>query len=100
MRNGTIRFVIALGEDLTTPEAGFTKEDLEGLDYLLTIHHSENETTRMSDVVLPGVTIGAAYLMKCTDSFLMMVLLAGFVFVISGLRELKNPENAFLKKRN
>ena len=50
--------------------------------------------------VLPGVTIGAAYLMKCTDSFLMMVLLAGFVFAISGLRELKNPENAFWKKRN
>lgn len=61
VRNGTVRFVIALGEDLTSPEAGFTKEDLEGLDYLLTIHHSENETTRMSDVVLPGVTFAEKY---------------------------------------
>lgn len=50
--------------------------------------------------LLPGVIIGAAYLLRCNDSFWMMALLAGVVFVISGMRELKNPENAFLKKRN
>ena len=56
VRNGSIRFLIVLGEDLTAPEAGFTAEDLAGLDYLLVMHHSENETTKAADVVLPGVT--------------------------------------------
>ena len=30
---------------------------------------------------------------------IMMLLLAGIVFLLSGLRELKDPENTFLKKR-
>ncbi len=50
--------------------------------------------------LLPGAAIAAAYLLKLSDSFVMMVLLAGGVFAVSGLRELKNPENAFLKKRS
>lgn len=48
--------------------------------------------------LLPGGAIGAAYLLKVNDSFLMMVLFAGTVFAVSGLRELRRPENAFLKK--
>lgn len=61
VRNGSIRFLIALGEDLTAPEAGFTKEDLAGLDYLLCVSHSENDTTRAADVVLPGCTFAEKY---------------------------------------
>lgn len=49
--------------------------------------------------LLPGAAIGASYLLRCNDSFGMMVLFAGAVFAVSGLRELKDPENAFLKKR-
>ena len=52
--------MIVLGEDLTE-EAGFTAEDLAGLEYLLVIHHSENETTKAADVVLPGVTFAEKY---------------------------------------
>ncbi len=48
--------------------------------------------------LLPGAAIAAAYLLKANDSFVMMVLFAGAVFVFSGIRELKDPENAFLKK--
>lgn len=61
VRNGSIRFLIVLGEDLTSEEAGFTAEDLAGLDYLLVMHHSENETTKAADVVLPGVTFAEKY---------------------------------------
>lgn len=60
VRNNSIRFMIVLGEDLTE-EAGFTAEDLAGLEYLLVIHHSENETTKAADVVLPGVTFAEKY---------------------------------------
>ncbi len=48
---------------------------------------------------LPGAAIGAAYLLRVNDSTLMMILLAGAVFALSGLRELKDPENAFLRKK-
>ena len=60
VRNNSIRFMIVLGEDLTE-EAGFTAEDLAGLEYLLVVHHSENETTKAADVVLPGVTFAEKY---------------------------------------
>jgi NADH-quinone oxidoreductase subunit G len=60
VRNNTIRFMIVLGEDLTE-EAGFTAEDLAGLDYLLVVHHSENATTKAADVVLPSVTFAEKY---------------------------------------
>lgn len=49
--------------------------------------------------LLPTAAIGASYLLKCNDSFWTMVLMAGTVFALSGLRELKDPENAFLLKR-
>ena len=61
VRNNSIRFVISLCEDLTSPEAGLTKEDLAGLDYLLAIAHTESETTKMADVVLPSVTFAEKY---------------------------------------
>ena len=48
--------------------------------------------------LLPGVAIGGAYLLRVNDSFWMMLLLAGAVFALSGLRELRDPENAFLRK--
>ena len=49
--------------------------------------------------LLPGSVIAAAYLLNCRDSFLMMVLFAGGVFAVSGIQELRNPENTFLKLR-
>ena len=49
--------------------------------------------------LLPGAAIAGAYLLRCNDSFWMMVLLAGGVFAVSGILELRDPENAFLKKR-
>ena len=60
VRNNTIRFMIVLGEDLTE-EAGFTAEDLAGLEYLLVVDHSETATTKAADVVLPGVTFAEKY---------------------------------------
>lgn len=48
--------------------------------------------------LLPCGAIGAAYLLGLNDSFWMMVLFAGSVFAVSGLIELRRPENAFLKK--
>lgn len=48
--------------------------------------------------LLPSGAIGAAYLLGVNDSFWMMVLFAGAVFAVSGLIELRRPENAFLKK--
>lgn len=55
--------------------------------------------TYMKWWLLPGLSIAAAYMLGVTDSFIMMLLLAGIVFLLSGLRELKDPENTFLKKR-
>lgn len=49
--------------------------------------------------LLPGAAIAASYLMKANDSFLMMLLLAGGVLAVSGLQELKNPENALVRKK-
>ena len=49
--------------------------------------------------LLPGLAIGAAYLFGVNDSPWMMLLLAGLVFVITGIRELRNPENAFTQNR-
>ncbi len=60
IKNNSIRFLIALGEDVTE-EAGIEAEDLEGLDYILALSHSENATTKVADVVLPGVTFAEKY---------------------------------------
>lgn len=56
VRNGSIKAVLSLGEDLLSPEAGFTAEELQKLDYLFMTAHSANETARHADMVLPGVT--------------------------------------------
>ena len=60
IKNNSIRFLIALGEDVTE-EAGIEAEDLEGLDYILAMSHSENATTKAADVVLPSVTFAEKY---------------------------------------
>ncbi len=54
VRNGSIKGILALGEDLT--EAGFTAEDLDKPDYLFMMAHSANETAGHADLILPGVT--------------------------------------------
>lgn len=56
VRSGSIKGILSLGEDLISPEAGFTTEDLDKLDYLFMTAHSANETARHADLVLPGVT--------------------------------------------
>lgn len=48
--------------------------------------------------VLPTAAIAGAWLLGVNDSFILMVLFAGAVFVVSGIRELRCPENSFLKK--
>ena len=60
IKNNSIRFLIALGEDVTE-EAGIEAEDLEALDYILAMSHSENATTKAADVVLPSVTFAEKY---------------------------------------
>ncbi|MBQ1960797.1 MAG: molybdopterin-dependent oxidoreductase, partial [Akkermansia sp.] len=60
VKNGSIRSLIVLGEDVTQ-EAGIPAEDLAELDYLLVMSHSENATTKAADVVLPGVTFAEKY---------------------------------------
>lgn len=46
----------------------------------------------------PAGAVAAAYLLQYNDSFLMMLLFAGLVFVSRGILELKNAENTFLRK--
>ena len=60
IKSGKIRSLIVLGEDVTA-EAGISEEDLKKLDYLLVIAHSETPTTKLADVVLPGVTFAEKY---------------------------------------
>ena len=60
VKNHSIRFLIALGEDVTA-DAGIPEEDLDTLDYLLAMDHTENATTKKADVVLPGVTFAEKY---------------------------------------
>ena len=48
---------------------------------------------------LPPVgAVAAAYLLQYNDSFLMMLLFAGLVFVSRGILELKNAEKTLLRK--
>ena len=49
--------------------------------------------------LVPLSVILGSYLLDFGDSFLWMVLMAGGVFAVSGLRELQDPENAFLSKK-
>ncbi|MBK1789998.1 molybdopterin-dependent oxidoreductase [Persicirhabdus sediminis] len=53
VRKGSIKAVIALGEDLTE-EAGFSAEDLEKLELLISSNILANPTAQASDIVLPG----------------------------------------------
>ncbi len=58
--SGRITAVLALQEDLCA-EAGFTADELKKLDYLLCLTHSQNATTGLADVVLPGVTFAEKF---------------------------------------
>lgn len=49
--------------------------------------------------LLPAAVVALSYALGVNDSFLWMVLCAGSVFAVSGLNELRRPENAFLKNR-
>lgn len=49
--------------------------------------------------LLPGAAIAAAWLLGVNDSFGMMVLFAGAVFAVCGIRELKAPILAIMNKR-
>ena len=49
--------------------------------------------------ILPGAAIAASYLLGVNDSFVMMVLLAGGVFAVSALQELRNPETALSPRK-
>ena len=49
--------------------------------------------------ILPGAAIAAAYLLGVNDSFVMMVLLAGGVFAVSAIQELRNPETALSRMK-
>jgi NADH-quinone oxidoreductase subunit G len=52
VRSGSIRAIVALGEDLT--EIGLTAEDLKKLSLLIVTGILPNETTRQATVLLPG----------------------------------------------
>jgi NADH-quinone oxidoreductase subunit G len=53
VRNGSIKSLIVLGEDLVT-DAGFTSEDLKHLDFLLQTSVLANRTAERAHVVLPS----------------------------------------------
>ncbi len=50
--NGSIKAVLVASEDLT--ESGFSPEDLESLELLISINTSTNATAQASDIVFPG----------------------------------------------
>ncbi len=54
VRSGKIRTLLTLQEDLLAPEAGFTQDDLEKLDFLASLHLLDNGTAAAADVVLAG----------------------------------------------
>lgn len=60
IRQGTIKGLLVLGEDLTEA-AGCTEADLDKLDYLGVVTHSANPTAKKADIVLPGVTFAEKY---------------------------------------
>ncbi len=53
VRNGTIKVLFSLGEDLIS-DAGFTAEDLAGLDLHVHSHILENPTAQTAHIVLPS----------------------------------------------
>lgn len=53
VRNGSIKVLFSLGEDLIS-DAGFTAEDLAGLDLHIHSHILENPTAQTAHIVLPS----------------------------------------------
>ncbi|MBK1830455.1 molybdopterin-dependent oxidoreductase [Verrucomicrobiaceae bacterium R5-34] len=51
--NGSIKAIVVASENLLE-EAGFTQDDLNALELLVSIHHSANATAQASDIVFPG----------------------------------------------
>ena len=52
--NGSIKAVIAASEDLL--DAGFSAEDIDGLELLISIFNTTNATAQASDIVFPGAS--------------------------------------------
>lgn len=55
VRDGSIKSLVVLGEDLVT-DAGFTTEDLKGLDFLIQTSALANPTADRAHIVLPSAT--------------------------------------------
>jgi len=54
INNGTIKALITASEDLLT--AGFSNEDIESLELLISIFNTTNATAQASDIVFPGAS--------------------------------------------
>jgi len=52
--NGSIKAVIAASEDLL--DAGFSADDIDGLELLISIFNTTNATAQASDIVFPGAS--------------------------------------------
>ena len=52
--NGSIKAVVAASEDLI--DAGFSAEDIDGLELLISIFNTTNATAQASDIVFPGAS--------------------------------------------
>ena len=52
--NGSIKAVVAAAEDLL--DAGFSAEDIDGLELLISIFNTTNATAQASDIVFPGAS--------------------------------------------
>jgi NADH-quinone oxidoreductase subunit G len=52
--NGSIKALVVASEDLT--EAGFSAEDLDSLELLVSIFNTTNATAHASDIVFPGAS--------------------------------------------
>ncbi|MDB4054844.1 molybdopterin-dependent oxidoreductase [Akkermansiaceae bacterium] len=52
--NGSIKAVVAASEDLL--DAGFSAEDIDGLELLISIFNTTNATAQASDIVFPGAS--------------------------------------------
>ena len=52
--NGSIKAVVAASEDLL--DVGFSAEDIDGLELLISIFNTTNATAQASDIVFPGAS--------------------------------------------
>ena len=55
LNNGSIKALIVLGEDLFEA-AGFSHDDLAGVEFMISSHIIANKTAQASDVFLPGAS--------------------------------------------